>query len=96
MTNFLVRHGHAVIDLDPNAKNAKRLRLTDSGEAASDAYRLAVGSWDPVEVRQRLAALPTSVSELHTNGGWRQRVNAPETLPHFPLVTGHGGYPDGS
>ena len=28
--------------------------------------------------------------------GWRASVAAPECLPHYPLVTHRGGYPDGS
>jgi DNA-binding MarR family transcriptional regulator len=28
--------------------------------------------------------------------GWRSSVPKPETLPHFPVVTHRGGYPDGS
>ena len=28
--------------------------------------------------------------------GWRASVPRPETLPHFPMVTHRGGYPDGS
>ena len=28
--------------------------------------------------------------------GWRAAVPAPECLPHYPLVTHRGGYPDGS
>jgi DNA-binding MarR family transcriptional regulator len=28
--------------------------------------------------------------------GWRASVPKPETLPHFPLVTHRGGFPDGS
>lgn len=96
MTNFLVRNGHAVIEVDPKSKNAKRLRLTHSGEAASEAYQVAIDQWDPAELRRSVGALPTNVRELHTTGGWRRRVKAPDTLPHFPVVTGHGGYPDGS
>jgi DNA-binding MarR family transcriptional regulator len=28
--------------------------------------------------------------------GWRARVKTPRTLPHFPMVSHRGGYPDGS
>ncbi len=28
--------------------------------------------------------------------GWRAKVSAPETLPHYPMVLHRGGYPDGS
>jgi hypothetical protein len=28
--------------------------------------------------------------------GWRAKVRNPTTLPHFPMVTHRGGYPDGS
>ncbi len=28
--------------------------------------------------------------------GWRASLPAPECLPHYPLVTHRGGYPDGS
>jgi DNA-binding MarR family transcriptional regulator len=29
-------------------------------------------------------------------GNWRASVNAPETLPHYPMVLHRGGFPDGS
>jgi hypothetical protein len=29
-------------------------------------------------------------------GGWRAKVPRPRTLPHFPVVSHRGGYPDGS
>jgi hypothetical protein len=28
--------------------------------------------------------------------GWRAKVRAPVTLPHYPMVLHRGGYPDGS
>jgi hypothetical protein len=28
--------------------------------------------------------------------GWRASVRGPDCLPHYPLVTHRGGYPDGS
>jgi hypothetical protein len=28
--------------------------------------------------------------------GWRAKVRKPETLPHFPVVSHRGGFPDGS
>jgi hypothetical protein len=28
--------------------------------------------------------------------GWRSKVRRPEVLPHHPVVTHRGGYPDGS
>lgn len=28
--------------------------------------------------------------------GWRAKVSAPETLPHYPMVLHRGGFPDGS
>jgi len=28
--------------------------------------------------------------------GWRASVRKPNTLPHYPMVTHRGGYPDGS
>lgn len=96
MVNFLVRHDEAVIEADPSATNAKRLHLTETGTAAADAYAGAVSGWDPPELRRSLEALPMSVNDLHADGGWRQKVRPPETLPHYPVVTGHGGYPDGS
>lgn len=29
-------------------------------------------------------------------GGWRSSVPKPDTLPHYPMVTHRGGFPDGS
>lgn len=96
MTNYLVRHGFAVIRVDPEAKNAKRLHLTDAGASAASAYERTVALWDPHDLRRSLEALQLDISELYTNGGWRSKVKAPDTFPHYPVVTGHGGYPDGS
>jgi hypothetical protein len=28
--------------------------------------------------------------------GWRAHVRRPETLPHYPVVSARGGFPDGS
>ena len=33
--------------------------------------------------------------EPHADG-WRASVRKPETLPHFPMVSHRGGFPDGS
>ncbi len=96
MVNALVRDGHATVEPDPSAKSAKRLRLTGSGADALDAYERAVAQWDPPALRERLEPLAPSAAELHAGGGWRQKVRPPDTLPQYPVVTGHGGYPDGS
>jgi hypothetical protein len=28
--------------------------------------------------------------------GWRAQVKAPSTLPHYPVISMRGGFPDGS
>jgi DNA-binding MarR family transcriptional regulator len=96
MTSSLRRSGHISVEPDANAKGAKRIRLTDPGRAALDAYRATVAGWDPPALRGPLVALALTPAELHADGGWRSKVRAPDVLPHFPVVTGHGGYPDGS
>ncbi len=51
---------------------------------------------------ERLVGEPTAQKSPLFQGlepypdGWRAKVPKPETLPHFPLVTHRGGYPDGS
>jgi hypothetical protein len=46
-------------------------------------------------LRAQLAKLP-NVPPTPYPGGWRAKVPPPGTLPHYPLVTHRGGFPDGS
>lgn len=95
IVTFLVRHGHATVEPDPGARGAKRVRLTESGRAALDAYERAVHAVDAPDLRRALDAIPVTPAPLFVDG-WRAKVKAPDILPHHPIVTGHGGYPDGS
>jgi DNA-binding MarR family transcriptional regulator len=63
------------------------------GEPAMNALREAIGGLagepdlDRSPLRRGLDPCP---------GGWRAEVPAPRTLPHFPVISARGGFPDGN
>lgn len=94
MVNQLERSGHVAVVADGRTK---RVSLTDAGLAAHEACQRAVAAVDDASLRAALEpVLPIDPAALFASGGWRSQVKPPETLPHFPVVTGRGGYPDGS
>jgi hypothetical protein len=92
MSNVLVRGDHATIDV---VDRKKRLRLTDAGRAAKGAYDKAVGAIDDAPLRAALEPIDVSPAARYERG-WRAKVNAPDTLPHHPIVLHRGAYPDGA
>jgi hypothetical protein len=60
------------------------------GEPAITALR---NSLESIVIDQK-ARLQAGI-EPHPDG-WRAKVPRPETLPHFPMVSHRGGFPDGS
>jgi hypothetical protein len=102
MTGQLRREGLVTISA------AKELAITDAGRQAAeetDASVAAVESAWPVDIRARLESLVgdgtlagSALSEAirPPEGTWRRRRPQPSTLPHHPVVSHRGGYPDGS
>jgi DNA-binding MarR family transcriptional regulator len=106
---LLAKRRYLAVEPDPTAKAAKLARLTSKGLAAKDAYRqrleLVEGRWHARfgegAVRKLREALEPLAGDAAArldppSGGWRASVPRPETLPHYPMVTHRGGFPDGS
>jgi DNA-binding MarR family transcriptional regulator len=101
--------GLAVVEPDPNAVRGRIARLTDTGRRAQAAYarraeetevgwRERDGARDVERLRAALEALDPELLLAATQappGGWREKLPL-ASLPHYPLVTHRGGYPDGS
>jgi DNA-binding MarR family transcriptional regulator len=106
---LLAKLRYLVVEPDPTAKAAKLARLTSKGCEAKHAYRerleLIEERWlarfgkgavcNLRESLERLAGDAAARLDPHP-GGWRASVPRPETLPHYPMVTHRGGFPDGS
>ena len=98
MTKWLTGRGF-VQDVMVGA--AKGLRLTDAGCDALDAsshtddvaLRAAI---EPIVGDLDLATSPLAAAIAPPPSGWRANARPPETLPHHPVVSHRGGYPDGS
>jgi len=95
----------AVIEPDAEAGRGRVARLSDQGRRAQAAYgkrsTATEKTWrahDVGRLRGALEALdpaPLLAGTRAPSGGWRE--NTPlACLPHYPLVTHRGGYPDGS
>jgi hypothetical protein len=112
MLNVLERSGQLVIDHDGRAKTARltpagqaaKQQSSERVEAVEREWRSRFGSvtgelrsalevlvGDPV-----LARSPLSPAIQPPPTGWRAKIAAPEVLPHHPVVSHRGGYPDGS
>jgi DNA-binding MarR family transcriptional regulator len=99
----LEEHRYLTVGADPGGGRFKVARLTPRGQAAREAYRrwaAADGSFPGAPaLRAALAALD---DELLLSGtvpypdGWRAQVRRPATLPHYPVISMRGGFPDGS
>ena len=79
---------------------------------APQRLRLLEERWKARSGPEAISALRTALEALGGDGtrsgsplfqglqpypeGWRAKVAAPETLPHFPMVLHRGGFPDGS
>jgi hypothetical protein len=87
------------------AKGLKaRARYLPTAAAVERQYRARYRSRELERLRAALLAIvePSAERSPLWEGleprpeGWRAVVAAPECLPHYPLVTHCGGYPDGS
>jgi hypothetical protein len=97
MTHWLAGRGL----IEEIAGKTKALRLTERG-------RGALGAGVPVDDAALRAAIVPIVGDLDLSTsplaaalvapptGWRAKARPPETLPHHPVVSHRGGYPDGS
>jgi GNAT superfamily N-acetyltransferase len=98
MTKWLTGRGF-VQDVAVGA--AKGLRITGRGRQAIEAsahaddaqLRAAI---EPIVGDLDLATSPLAAAIVPPASGWRATARAPETLPHHPVVSHRGGYPDGS
>ncbi|HEX4830841.1 MAG TPA: SAM-dependent methyltransferase [Trebonia sp.] len=106
---LLTTGGLAAEGSDPAGGRWRIARLTPRGARAQRASaELAAGIEDAWRarfgpavdgLRAALARLPLAsllAGAAPYPEGWRARVPAPATLPHFPMVLHRGGYPDGS
>ena len=87
---------------------SKEVAITDAGRKAAaeaDATVAAVEARWPNELRARLEPLVgdgtvdgSALAEAirAPEGTWRHRRPRPQTLPHHPVISHRGGYPDGS
>lgn len=88
--------------------DAKVFELTEAGHAAFAAAGAAVASVEahwPSDLRAHLETLvgpgtvdrsPLAEAIRPPEGCWRHRRPTPKTLPHHPVVSHRGGYPDGA
>jgi hypothetical protein len=87
----------------------KAVALTTNGHAAAATTFAAVAEvedrWGAVELREvleplvsdgTLAGSPLRLAVDPPKGTWRANRPPPATLPHHPVVSHRGGYPDGS
>jgi DNA-binding MarR family transcriptional regulator len=104
-------HGYITIGPDPAGSRFKVATLTGKGQRDQELYRrwadeiddrLAgrFGSSACPELREALApiigdaALRTGMEPYPD--GWRAQVPRPDVLPHYPVISMRGGFPDGS
>jgi hypothetical protein len=74
-------------------------------ETVENTWRSRFGSAAVTHLRQALETLvgspvlsssPLAAAIEAPPTGWRARMRTPETLPHHPVISHRGGYPDGS
>ena len=96
-------HRYLTVGPDPAGGRFKVARLSPRGRAARDTYRRwAAAAGGLPEAAALAAALDRLDGDLLRSGtepypdGWRARVRRPATLPHYPVISLRGGFPDGS
>jgi DNA-binding MarR family transcriptional regulator len=99
----LEEHRYLSTGPDPAGGRFRVARLTPRGREARDAYlRWAAadgGRPDAAALREALAPLDGDRLRSGTApypDGWRAKVARPATLPHYPVISPRGGFPDGS
>lgn len=108
-TGFLGKKGLVSIEPGPPGGRTKVIRLTDGGVRAKQAHERRLAAVED-EWRARLGddvvgAVRGSLERVQDGlflglathpEGWRASLRRPDTLPHYPMVTHRGGFPDGS
>ena len=106
-TGFLERHDYATITTVSQGRT-KMLALTPSGRGAKAVYeRLVRDVEERASARfgKPIAALRSSLETIAPDltlglvappDGWRAKTRGPDALPHQPMVSHRGGFPDGS
>jgi DNA-binding MarR family transcriptional regulator len=98
----LEEHRYLTVTPDPAGGRFKVARLTPRGREARDTYlRWAADGGRPDAAALRAALAPFDHDRLLGGtapypDGWRARVARPATLPHYPVISPRGGFPDGS
>jgi DNA-binding MarR family transcriptional regulator len=107
----LQAHRYLAIGPDPAGRRFKMAALTGRGRRAQDTYRRWAGDaerrWQDRFGAPAVGALRGATQPLLDGGrlqqgaepypdGWRAAAGRPGTLPHYPVITVRGGFPDGS
>ena len=107
----LETHGYLSVGPDPAGSRFKAVTLTAHGERARDTYRQwasdAERRWQDRFGAQTVGALRRAAQPfIHSDrlrqgtepypDGWRANRRPPGTLPHYPVISPRGGFPDGS
>jgi DNA-binding MarR family transcriptional regulator len=99
----LEEHRYLTVGPDPAGGRFKVARLTPRGRQTRDAYlRWAAADGGRADAAALRAALARLGGDLLRDGtapypdGWRAKVARPATLPHYPVISPRGGFPDGS
>lgn len=107
-TGFLGKKQLIVIEPDSDGKT-KVVRLTEGGVRAKAGCLRRIerieADWRARFGADVVSAVAESLDRVNDRlldgipeypDGWRARVRKPGTLPHFPMVSHRGGFPDGS
>lgn len=108
-TGFLGKKRLVSIEPEAPGGRTKVIRLTDDGvlakatherrlAAVEDEWRARFGDDVVGAVRSSLERVQDGLLlglAAHPEG-WRASLRRPDTLPHYPMVTHRGGFPDGS
>lgn len=92
MTNWLAKQGFVAVT---GAGRTKTVGLTDKGREAFEEYTHASEAADE-QLRGALEPIVAALDLTPPQGTWRAKRPTPETLPHHPVISHRGGYPDGS
>jgi DNA-binding MarR family transcriptional regulator len=107
----LERYGYATTGRDRSGTRARAVTLTARGREAAQTYAdwtNQIGPrWDRRFGASTVRELRDAVTTLVDGGpplfglpvyaeGWRAREGPREVLPHYPVVSHRGGFPDGS
>ncbi|HMG61460.1 MAG TPA: MarR family winged helix-turn-helix transcriptional regulator [Streptosporangiaceae bacterium] len=99
----LEEHRYLTVGPDPAGGRFKVAQLTARGREARDSYlgwaAADGGQRDAAALRAALAPFGDDLLRSGTEpypDGWRAKVARPATLPHYPVISPRGGFPDGS